>query len=158
MEFENRCNNDAISLLGLAREVFGGLPELDRVQVERVCLVVAISKSGPRATPGMFDPSKGEIRFNYYEFQKAALSLSRRRWIIAHEYGHAYDCAKRGMSAYIADGRLISDEKRCEGERKANEHAARWGFADDCWASQDECPPTHGSLGLPPRRERDDRG
>ena len=110
---------DVEALVAVASEVFQRIPEGERDQIESKCDVVVFWDGGSQVAA--FSDTDRHIRVSVYDLIK--FSAPGRRGVLAHEFGHAFD--------YADSGERIAKKNKGMLERRADDHATRWGFENE---------------------------
>ena len=130
---------DASSLRSIIEDVWNRLPGSARDAIGGVCDTVVLHGFRQRRT-GSFNHKTRTISVNGEQLKEH--SASGRRGVVAHEHGHAFDYATRLRPLNLDDDALRKDVPTAE--KKANEHAAAWGFAADVLKANEEFPSRFG--------------
>ncbi len=141
MQIDNQCATSrtgkrCLDLERLVRWVYAQIPPADQRHIEAVCRVVRIARGGFSGKGiGNFAPEEATIRFIGPTLVEDHVE-DGQIGLIAHEFAHACDFARRG---------LVDEE---DAERVANTILKRWGFEEEYRTTQEEHPSVFGTIGL----------
>ena len=125
-------------VVNLARAVFEELGAEFQRAIEEICSEVAFYGLTRVDESGLYP---GDIAVFSYDLKRISLWIPAIEHaseiaitgLVAHELGHAYDCATIGRC-----GQSVAPRDIAEAEERANQHASGWGFGEAIEAAHTE--------------------
>ena len=124
--------------LSIARAVFEDLGLEAQEAIAKVCSEVTFCGSAVIDRSGLYPGDIGVFSFDLKKVSLWVPALEHAselaiKGLVAHELGHAYDCATTGRC-----GQSVAPRDIAEAEERANQHASGWGFGEAIEAAHTE--------------------